>query len=296
MHMDINLDLYKYFYETAKAGNVTKAAGKLFVSQSAVSQAIVQLEEKLGCKLFIRSTRGVRLTTEGAAILPLAENALTLLDNAHAKIANMKTLKEGEIKIGASETACSLYLLRRLEKFGMEYPDIHISVINRTSRELISLLKNGTVDMSFVSLPLEPDESLEISPIMEIRDCFVAGARYASLAESVISLGELLKYPVLMLDTSSNSRQYMDAFLLSRNIVIKPSVELGSMTLLAEFAKIGIGIAATIKESVPDMLDRRELYELRLIEAPPPRSIALAQIRNASHSFAADAFLSAIFH
>jgi DNA-binding transcriptional LysR family regulator len=292
--MNINYELYKNFSEVAKAGNVTRAAEKLFVSQSAVSQAIKQLEYRLGCKLFNRNTRGVQLTVEGEVLYSYISNAITLIENAQEKLSRMKSLRDGEITIGASDTACSLFLLPFLEKFSAEYPEIHISVINRTTRELLELLKNGTVDISFVNLPVEDDAMLEITPVMQIQDCFVAGVKYAYLADSVIRLGDLRKYPVLMLEKSSNSRRHMDTFLASYGIEIMPSIELESLSLLSEFAKIGLGIAATIKEDVQKMLDSRDLYELRFLEPLPMRNIGLAQRKNASLSFAAKAFKNSV--
>ena len=288
--MEVNYELYKFFNEVAKAGNVTRASEKLYVSQSAVSQAIKQLEERLGCKLFIRSTRGVELTSEGNMLYSYISKASTLIENAQEKLSKMKELSEGEIVIGASDTACSLYLLPILEKFSTKYPEINISVINRTTQELLTLLKNGTVDISFVNLPVDDDSMLEITPIMQIHDCFVAGEKYAKLAKSKISLESLNDIPVLMLDESSTTRQQMDLFLFARGIEIKPSIELESLSLLSEFAKIGLGVAATIKEDVQKMLDTGELHELRFNVPLPTRSIGLAQVRDVSLSFATTAF------
>ncbi|MCL1918083.1 MAG: LysR family transcriptional regulator [Peptococcaceae bacterium] len=290
----INFELYKYFCEAAKAGNVTKAAEKLFLSQSAVSQAIMQLEDRLGCQLFNRNKRGVQMTPEGEVLFSYISNAMTLMENAQEKLSKMKNLRDGEIKIGASDTTCSLFLLPVLDEFSAKYPEIHISVINRTTQELLKLLKNGTVDISFVNLPVEDEAMLKITPVMPIQDCFVVGAKYAYLADSVFRLGDLRKYPILMLEKSSNSRKHMDAFLASYEIEIEPSIELESLALLSEFAKIGLGIAATLKEDAQKMLDSQELYELRFLETLPARHIGLAQIKNVSLSFAAEAFKKSV--
>ena len=292
--MDINLELYKIFCEVAKSGNVTKAAEKLYVSQSAVSQAIMQLEDKLGCKLFNRNARGVRLTPEGEVLYSYTNNAVSLIENAQEKISSMKSLRDGEIKIGASDTVCGLFLLPLLNEFNTQYPEIHISVINRTTRELVKLVKNGTVDISFVTLPVEDDSMLEITSVMQIQDCFVVGAKYAYLADSVMRFRDLHKYPILMLEESSNSRKQMDLFLKGYDVKIKPAIELESLSLLNEFAKIGLGIAATIKEDAQKMLDAGELYELRFLEALPKRRIGLAQMKNVSLSIATEAFKKAI--
>ena len=294
MFVYINLELYRFFCEAAKTGNVTKASENLFVSQSAVSQAIMQLEDKLGCKLFNRSKRGVRLTSEGEVLYSYASNAVALIDNAQEKIQSMKNLRDGEIKIGASDTACSLFLLPFLSSFNTDYPEIRISVVNRTTQELITLLKNGTVDISFVNLPVDEDAVLEIKPVMQFHDCFVAGVKYAHLADSIIHLEDLEKYPILMLEKSSNSRKQMDRFLRSHELDITPSIELESLALVSEFAKIGLGIAATIKEDVQKALDTGELFELRFHEALPIRHLGLAQMKNLSLSFAAEAFKKAV--
>ena len=291
--MNINLELFRIFREVAKTGNVTKAAGNLFVSQSAVSQAIKQLEDKLGGRLFNRDTRGVHLTAEGKVLFSYADNAISLIENAQEKLWDMQNLRDGEIKIGASDTTCSLFLLPLLKKFNMKYPDIHISMTNHTTMESIDLLKSGAVDLSFVNLPVENDAMLETAPVMPIHDCFVAGAKYAFLKDSPIHLSELRKYPILMLDKASNSRKQLDSFLASHNVEIQPSIELGSLTLLSEFAKIDLGIAATIKEDVKEMLHNHELHELRFIETLPTRYIGLAQIKNVSLSFAAETFKKA---
>jgi len=288
--MDINLDLYKVFREVAKSGNITKAAEGLFVSQSAVSQSIKQLENRLGGKLFDRNARGVQLTSEGEVLFSYVNSAVSLIENAQAKILDMQNLRAGEIKIGASDTICSLFLLPVLKKFNAKYPDIHISVTNRTTAESINLLKNGAVDLSFVNLPIEGDPLLETTPVMPIRDCFVAGEKYAGLADCPMHLSGLLDYPVLMLEKSSNSRKQMDIFLAGYDIQIRPAIELGCLTLLADFAKIGLGISATIKEDVQEMLARRELYELRFVETLPTRHIGLIKMKDVTLSFAAKAF------
>jgi len=83
--MDIDLELYRIFREVAKIGNISKAAEKLFVSQSAVSQAIMQLENKIGGKLFDRSVRGVKLTVEGDVLFSHIDNAILLIENAQKK-------------------------------------------------------------------------------------------------------------------------------------------------------------------------------------------------------------------
>jgi len=292
--MDIHLELYRVFREVAKSGNISKAAEKLFVSQSAVSQAIMQLENKIGGKLFDRGIRGVKLTAEGDVLFSYIDDAITLIENAQVKFSKMKELTSGTIKIGASDTICSLFLLSILEKFNAKHPDISISVTNRTTLESISLLKCAAVDIAFVNLPVEHDASLDIEPVKMITDCFVAGGKYKYLAGKTMHLSDLKQYPFLTLEKASNSRKQMDSFLAGKGIELQPAIELGSLSLLSDFAKIGLGIAATIKEEVQDMLDRGELYELKFYEALPKRHIGLVRMNHVNLSFATKAFIEEI--
>jgi len=289
--MDINLELYRIFREVAKAKNISRAAEKLFVSQSAVSQAIMQLENKIGGKLFDRGVRGVTLTAEGEVLFSRIDDAVLLIENAQAKFAEMKDLGAGSIKIGASDTICSLFLLPILKRFNDKHPDIRISVANRTTWESLELLRRAAADIAFVNLPVENDAALDIMPVKVIHDCFVAGGKYSHLADETMHLRDLQKYPFLTLEQASNSRKQLDIFLAGQGVELKPAIELGSLALLSEFAKIGLGVAATIREEVQDVLERGELRELKFHEALPERHIGLARIRHVNLSFAAQAFV-----
>ena len=288
--MDINLDLYRVFREVARTGNISKAAEKLFISQSAVSQSVMQLENRIGGKLFDRSVRGVKMTVEGEILFSHIDEALTLIENAQTKYTEMKELSAGSIRIGASDTICSLYLLPVLERFNSIYPEIRISVTNRTTRESIELLKQAAVDIAFVNLPVENDDAFEIRPVKIIHDCFVVGEKYKHLANRVMSFDELTNYPVMTLEKASNTRNQMDIFLTYKGVELNPAIELGSLSLLSGFAKIGLGIAATIREDVQPLIDTHELYELTFLDALPIRHIGLIKMKNVNLSFAAKEF------
>ena len=108
----VNLELYKVFYAVAKCGSLTKAAEELYISQPAVSQAIKQLESQLGGALFNRTHRGVELSEAGGKqIFPIVEDALKLLAEAENKYAELKGSAAGVIRICASDTVSSHFLI-----------------------------------------------------------------------------------------------------------------------------------------------------------------------------------------
>ena len=137
--MDINLELYKVFYHVATSLSFSEASRQLFISQSAVSQSIKTLEKKLNHTLFIRSTKKVLLTPEGELLLQHVKPAMQMLDEGESLLSGDNMLK-GQLRIGASDTICRYFLLRYLQKFHQEFPDVRIKVkIGRAScRERVS--------------------------------------------------------------------------------------------------------------------------------------------------------------
>jgi LysR family cyn operon transcriptional activator len=88
----MNLELYKIFCCVVSTGNILKASEQLYISQPAVSRAIKQLENNIGCQLFVRSSRGVKLTKQGEILYKYAKQALTFLRTGEKRSPNMKTL------------------------------------------------------------------------------------------------------------------------------------------------------------------------------------------------------------
>ena len=98
--MAVKLELYRVFHEVARMGNISAAAQNLFISQSAVSQSIKQLEEQLQVRLFSRSTKGVYLTSEGKLLQEYISHALGLIQSGEEKLAQSRQLLTGELIIG----------------------------------------------------------------------------------------------------------------------------------------------------------------------------------------------------
>lgn len=289
--MNINFELYRVFYHVAKAGSISNAAKELYISQPAVSQAIKQLEEKLGGQLFLRTSKGIILTAEGEVLYKYIEQAYGFITTAEQKFAELQNLLSGEIRIGASDTLCRYFLIPHLEKFHHDFPEIRIQVTNKTTAEIISLLKLGKVDLGIVNLPLENENQLVIRESGVIQDCFVAGANYKFLAASEISLTDLVRYPLLLLDKGTATRRYIDRFAAGYGITLLPEVELGSIDLLVEFAKIGLGISFVIKDYLTTELAERTLYEIKLREVIPPRQIGIVTLKDVPLSTVAKKFI-----
>lgn len=273
--MDINLESYKVFYYVASTGSFSEAAKKLFISQSAVSQSIKNLEQKLATPLFARTSKMVQLTAAGEILYSSVEPAMSLISQAETKLTNAGTLTGGQIHIGASDTICRYFLVPYLKIFHTQYPNITIKVTNQTSSYCADLLMQGKVDLCLVNSPnshLRPDMMLQT--VGSFQDVFVAGPTFYELKNQKISLGQLLHYPLLMLDASSTTNHFLHLLFQEQNLNLIPNVELSSNDLLIDLAKINLGIAFVPDFCVP--VDKDPLFQVPTVESIPRRQIVAA--------------------
>ena len=289
--MKTKLDYYRIFYETARYSSFSIAAKNLYISQSAISQCIHQLEQDLDTQLFVRSRRGVTLTKEGTILFQKIENAMQVIEQGENLLERLQHLESGSLIIAAGDTVTTNYLLPYLEKFHALYPEIKIEMANSYSTRNLQSVKEGKADLAFVNLPIEDDE-LCIEPCMEIHDIFVCGAEFES--KSQYTRKEIAELPLILLEKNSSSRRYIDSNFEKDGIVLTPQIEFAAHELLLRFASIHLGISCVIKEFSEKELKKGIIKELKLKNPLPPRSIGCAYMKNSLLSPAASAFLDLI--
>ena len=291
----VNLDLYRVFYTVAKCGSLTKAAEELYISQPAVSQAIKQLENQLGGKLFNRTHKGMELSeTGGKQIFPVVEQALGLLETAEKKYSELKNTATGVVRICASDTVSTHFLLQYIKEYHEKYPNVNLVLINGTSAETIEHLKNKKADIGFINLPID-DKDIDLSnTVMQLHDTFVASEKFNELFKETVDLKRLQDYPLLMLELASATRQAIVSFAHSHGIHLHPEIELASLELMTELAKNGIGIACIPKEFVLHELKEGSLKEIKTSPSLPSRAIGLALPKGGELTFAVREFLKLI--
>ena len=272
----VKLELYRVFREVAEAGNISLAAENLYLSQSAVSQSVKQLEQQLGTRLFLRSPRGVTLTEDGRLLFEYVRSAMGLLE-------------AGTLVIGASDTVTSQFLLPHLDAFHRRYPNIHIRIISGRSYKVLGLLRAGRVDIAFASAPGDADD-LEHIPCFETHSCFVAAPDYPCDFTRAYTTEEIAAFPLILLEKKASSRTYLEKYFLQSGVRLTPEIELGARSLLVDLAKIGFGVAGVTREFVQGELAAGEIRELSTAFSIPPRTVDLCMLRNVSPSAATERF------
>ena len=140
--MNVNYEYYRLFYYVCKYHSITRAANVLRMSQPNVTRALNRLEEQLGCKLLVRSTRGVTMTPEGEVLFAHVEIAQEQLQAGESELAGITALESGALTISASETALNVFLLDKLREFHRRYPGVRLRIANHSTPQAIRALQN----------------------------------------------------------------------------------------------------------------------------------------------------------
>ena len=293
--MEQNLSQYKIFYEVAKAGNISKAAKELYISQPAISKAISKLEDSLGLSLFTRSSRGVQLTSEGEILFEHTREAFDALDRGEQELKRIQDFDIGHLRIGVSNTLCKYILLPYLKTFIDQYPHMKVTIESQATAQTLARLEQQKIDLGLVAEP-SVRRDLAFIPVMDIQDTFVTTPNYLEnlyLREgqdtSLFETGN-----IMLLDTSNMTRHHVDEYMAENNIFPHQILEVTTMDLLIEFAKIGLGIACVIKELVQKELDSGMLVEIPLDIPIHRRTIGFAY-HPANQAMALKTFLEFLY-
>ena len=293
--MEQNLSQYKIFYEVAKAGNISKAAKELYISQPAISKAISKLEDSLGLSLFTRSSRGVQLTSEGEILFEHTREAFDALDRGEQELKRIQEFDIGHLRIGVSNTLCKYILLPYLKTFIDQYPHMKVTIESQATAQTLARLEQQKIDLGLVAEP-SVRRDLAFIPVMDIQDTFVTTPNYLEnlyLREgqdtSLFETGN-----IMLLDTSNMTRHHVDEYMAENNIFPHQILEVTTMDLLIEFAKIGLGIACVIKELVQKELDSGMLVEIPLDIPIHRRTIGFAY-HPANQAMALKTFLELLY-
>ncbi|HKM03692.1 MAG TPA: LysR family transcriptional regulator [Lachnospiraceae bacterium] len=290
--MGNNLNLYYIFFTVSRCKNISGAAKELFISQPAVSKAISRLEENLSTLLFIRSSRGVTLTLEGELLYKQISSAFASIKYGEEQLKKVTSFGTGQIKIGVSSTLCKYILLPYLKKFSRENPYIKISIACQPTDQTIQDLQKGTIDIGLIGEPLSK-YPISFQPIKEIQDVFVATQSYLKHFDSELmnSHSILSNATLMLLDQNNITRKYIDTYLHYNDIRNEQLIEVTTMDLLIEFAKIDLGIACVIESFVEQELKNNLLVKLPVMNHIPKRKIGFATYLNAKVSPYAQRFL-----
>lgn len=271
----MNYEYCKIFYYVGKHKNLTRAAAELYSSQPAVSRAIQSLEQELGCRLFVRNKSGVEFTHEGKILYEYASVAYTQLLKAEDEVSRSVSTEGGTIYIGTTITALYGYLFKILNDFREKHPKVKFKITTDSSDRTIEKLKNGIVDLSFVTTPFKSDGRFSISKINAFNDILIAGNRFSQLKDKTLSLEELSAYPLICLKEGMQLREFIDDMFAQNNLAFNPEIEPDSAQLIVQMVRHNFGLGFVPQSLAAEAMARGEIFKVNLADELPQRHICL---------------------
>ena len=164
-----------YIIAIAEEGSISKAAERLFMAQSSLSQYLAALEHEVGSRLFVRTSTGVRPTESGRLMIEYAYRERSEYHRLRDEIQDVEALKGGRVILGISTFRGTFLLPPVLAAFRREYPSVNVEIVEANSMALEGMLKNGTIDIALIIMPPKLLKPSDVELVMHDEICIIAG-------------------------------------------------------------------------------------------------------------------------
>ena len=275
--MDITYDYYRIFYYVAKYKSFTRAASILMNSQPNITRSMNNLERQLGCRLFIRSNRGVRLTADGESLYKHVAVAFEQLQTAERELENAANLRSGSVTISATETALHGILLPVLRAYHAKYTDVHLRIQNQKTHSAVEAVRNRLADLAVVTTPTQISRPLQETRLLDFHEVLVCGANCGDLPDKPRHLSEIKEYPMVSLGRDSMTFQFYNDFFFKYGLEYTVDVEAATADQLLPLITNDLGIGFVPESLIEGRNLTDQVYRIPLIEEVPVRSICLIE-------------------
>ncbi len=287
--MEVNLQKYQAFVATVECGSFTKASEVLHYSQSGVSRMVSDLEAEWSVNLLERHKGGVRLTTDGARVLPYAKSLCSEYEKLQVAVDEMRGLQSGLIRIATFSSGASQWLPNIIKDFQAAYPNVAYEIMLGDYTEIERWIIDGRVDCGFIPLPVH--ESLETVFLERDQMLAVLPRNHELAGETTFPLESLGSEPFMILEKGNGAE--VDAILKKRGV--RPRVSLTTWDDYVIMAMVEKGLGISI---LTEMIMRRCPYDVVALPLDKPvyRDICLAFRGKDKSSLALQRFIEYLPH
>ena len=282
--MYISYDYYRIFYYVAKYGNITQAAKILLNNQPNLTRAIKTLESELGCPLFIRNNRGMKLTPEGERLFEHIRIAFENIEAGEAEIIESRNLEKGTVFVAASEVALHCVLLPVLKQYRTLYPGIRLKISNHSTPQAVDAIKNGIADIAVVTSPTLSSAMTEEVTVRKFHEVAVCSAAFSELLGEKVGFAELLSYPMISLGTQTKSFELYSDFFAEEGLHYHPETEAATADQILPMVKADLGIGFIPREFLQGV---EGVFVIETEKSLPEREIRIVKRHEQTLSIAA---------
>lgn len=270
--MNISYDHYRIFYNVAKYKSFTRAAEVTLCNQPNLTRAVKTLEKQLGCTLFERTNKGVRLTDDGKELYEHISIAFEHIQAGEEAISARHSMDYGTVSIGATEIALRCCLLPILSRYHHLYPSVKIKILNVSTPQALKMVDNKLVDIAVVTTPMDSNLKLSVTTLSSLREVPVCSKDFDIKDE--ITLSELSSYPIISLGSGTSTFDFYLEEFLKHNCSFLPDIEAATADQIMPLVKHGLGIGFVPEQFLQSETDIRTIS---LKQELPTRDIVLVR-------------------
>jgi DNA-binding transcriptional LysR family regulator len=268
--MAITVTQLTAFLAVIRGGSVTAAADELVVTQPSVSSALAALGRELGCDLFERSGRGIRLTDAGVAFAPYAEDVIGLLEDGRRAAGEAAEMAVRRLHIAAVTTAAESLVPPLMRAFSEQHPEIELTLAVGNRQDVLERVLGHAVDVAISGQP-PADDRLLAEPLIDNEITCITAPDDPATAKGPLEAIALAERSWLLREAGSGTRALNEQFLAERGMA-PATLTLGSNGAIKQAARAGLGVSLLSRAAVEGELASGRLGEIRLKDGPVTRS------------------------
>lgn len=277
--MALNLAHLAVVHAVSQEMNVSKAAERLLVSQPAVSKQLRELEREVGTPLFDRLPRGVRPTQAGTILADYARRIFDLAAEAEQRLADLRGLQRGELRIGSSTTIAVYLLPPVFVAFRKAHPGVRLTVEIANTQEIQERLEAGELDVALTEGQAD-ERDFEVSTFMTDELIAIATPSHP-LAKSrkLIPAATLCREPFIVREAGSGTLNVVQHALQQRGLSVTPVMSVGSTIVIKRAVEAGVGVAFVSRLTCQLELKAKKLVEIRTSDLKITRPLHRLRVR-----------------
>lgn len=230
--------------------------------------------------MLYRNNKGIELTEKGKELLFYIEKAYNNLVIAERLMVESESLNRGKLVVGVPSQIGSFYLFEKITEFHSLHPNIEITIISKSTSQLLSLLESHEIDFIIDTSPIQTKlNDIQIIPLTKVNNCFVKNKEFKT-TKAIKNLKELVKYPLILPIKGTNNRKDLDNLFTKNKIEVNNIINIHTSEMIISAIKKNLGIGYVIENLVKDEIKKGEFELINLKEKLPTITINLVYIKN----------------
>lgn len=276
---------YQIFIAVVEQKSFALAAQRLYLTPSAVSQAILKLEQDYGIRLFVRSHHGAQLTSEGEQLLPYIRAIVDAEQQLAEMISTINEPDSGRISVGAFDCVCKTWLPEIVKSFTDSYPKIKLDIIEGENSLVLDWLRGGHIDVGFSTFIGANTDQYEMIPVFNDRIMCVTGINFQPQNPDYVTVGDLCGERLIFMRGGPDADT--NALLKDCGLTISQHLSVENASSILAMIEGGFGICL-----MPELMLKKMVYNVSVFPVEPAlfRTIVLATYKKRTLSAAAKKF------